>query len=322
MMRRSVSWRVVRGARSAAPLVPRRWCMASPLSRVAQAGRSAEERVAAKYAGRTAAVLALAGSAAALVLIEALDNVPTRAYLRCRLDRWWWQKSEKVVRSEALLCEGNVVEAERPWRTAVAQLSSALGESDWEALEAKIELAGLLVLQGGAEKLDEAERLLRPPSELRRARGGVDSLAAHQELRMVHRLSCQRVSCLAGQGRLTDAEVLARSCVDESIASIPTMVTPRAPPRGGASVCTIIHGWPDAASLSPSAHTSYIAATCIIRDAHAQKAQSRMQPLGLASSLGTAPNDVARASGGRAVSHSRSEWRAEDHTDRGRLSGR
>ena len=192
--------------------------MTSPLARLAQAGRSAEEGGAAVNSRRTAA-LALAGTSLAL---EYADHVPTRAYLRCRLERWWWQKQEQVARSEALLSEGNVAEAERPWRAAVARLSAALGESDWEALEARIELAGLLVLQGGTEKLAEAERLLRPPAGLGqsggRTRSRTDSLAAHQELRMVHRLSCQRVSCLAGQGRLADAEVLARSCVDESIA--------------------------------------------------------------------------------------------------------
>lgn len=183
---------------------------ASPLTILAQ--RSSE-----KQTFRRNAAIAVS---AVLAASEVIDRIPTRVYLRLRHERLGWQKSEQVVRSEALLHNGDTHAAEQPWRKTVAVVAAALGDSDWETMEAKIELAGLLLLQGTTDKVAEAERLLRPPEgssqgRLRRS----DSFTSQQETRMRHRLSRSRVSVLMAQQQFDDAEQLASGCVEDGVAS-------------------------------------------------------------------------------------------------------
>ena len=181
--------------------------VASPLERLALHCRQGTAGSALKGAAVT-----IAGGA--LIIGEAMDRIPTRTYLRFRLERWGWQKAELAARSEQALHAGDIYGAERPWRDSLAVLTRTLGEEDWEVLEAKVDLAGLLLLQNRSDKIAEAEQLLclsgstEEPSLLRR-----DS-----DRRMRHRVSRSRVSVLVAQGRHGEAEQLASKCVDQGVA--------------------------------------------------------------------------------------------------------
>ena len=186
--------------------------VASPLARLAQSQsqQSQGHRV------RNAALVV----GGALLIGEAVDRIPTRIYLRLANGRLGWQKAAQAARSEMALHDGDVHAAEKPWRTAVAVVASALGDSDWETLEARIELAGLLLLQGTADKVAEAEALLTPASPEPAGRlHRRDSFSAQQETRMRHRASRTRVSVLMAQQKLEDAEALASGCVEQGVAT-------------------------------------------------------------------------------------------------------
>ena len=112
-------------------------------------------------------------------------------YLRLRHNRLDWQRVEQAARSERLVQDGAVFEAERPWRTSLRAVSSTLGDWDWETLEAKIDLASLLLVQGSDDKLTEAEQLLCPPAEPIDARHAesiidINARAAQQRLSLIH----------------------------------------------------------------------------------------------------------------------------------------
>lgn len=169
----------------------------------------------AKSGGQQQSALVRLGAAVGIILVVSeSERILTRTYLRFSLQRWPWQLQQTAQQSEELLEAGQTVEAERPWRDALRNLTSTLGEADWETVEAKVALAEVLLLQGGEEKLAEAETLLQPKLLQRR-----NSRAFHEQEKQVDlRLTEKRVELLVQQGRLDEAVAVARDCLEASCA--------------------------------------------------------------------------------------------------------
>jgi len=95
-----------------------------------------------------------------MMLSEAFDRVCTRVWLRCRYSSWPHQTDARYEVALGLLAEGRAAEAEQPFRDRMNATSAALGESDWETVEAKTILASLMMLQGDPAKREVATGLL------------------------------------------------------------------------------------------------------------------------------------------------------------------